>query len=127
MSDEDLVQSLIFGDDLSLLVECNHTILMNFVLLCLQNMYSAKAQRCPSKYNHFNQVHESSMCLLSGWINRLANMHSKPIAIVRFSMNLYFSHTPLAVWNILSLLQIAMSCTSTMNLYEVAMTILVYQ
>ena len=54
-------------------------------------------------------------------------MHSKPIAIVRFSMNLYFSHTPLVVWNILSLLQIAMSHTSTMNLYEVAMTIPVYQ
>ena len=69
VSDEDLVQSLIFGDDLSLLVECNHTILMNFVSLCLQNTYSAKAQHRPSKYNHFNQVHESSMCLLSGWID----------------------------------------------------------
>ena len=69
MFDEDLVQSLISGDDLSLPVECNHTILMNFVSLCLQNMYSAKAQRRPSKYNHFNQVHESSMRLLSGWID----------------------------------------------------------
>lgn len=41
-------------------------------------------------------------------------------------MNLYFSHTPIAVWNILSLLRFAISRTTTMRLYDQAMTIPVH-
>jgi hypothetical protein len=54
-------------------------------------------------------------------------MHEKPIALVRFSMNLYFCHTPLAIWNMLSLLRFCLSRTSTMRLYNQAITIPVYQ
>jgi len=53
-------------------------------------------------------------------------MHEKPIALICFSMNLYFCHTPLAVWNQLSILRFVISRTTTMQLYKLGMTIPVY-
>lgn len=54
-------------------------------------------------------------------------MHEKPIALVRFSMNLYFCHAPVSVWNMLSILRFCLSRKTTMRLYDQAMTIPVHQ
>ena len=53
-------------------------------------------------------------------------MHEKPSALIRFSMNLYFCHTPVAVWNQLSILRFVILGTTTMQLYKLGMTIPVY-
>jgi hypothetical protein len=54
-------------------------------------------------------------------------MHAKPIALIRFSMNLYFAHTPISIWKMLSLLHFAISRTSTMQLYNIGMTTPIHQ
>jgi hypothetical protein len=62
-----------------------------------------------------------------GWVDCLSNMHAKPIALICFSMNLYFAHTPTSIWKMLSLLRLAISHTTTMKLYNIAMQIPIHQ
>ena len=125
-TDEDLLDSMIAGRDLLSEAQCQHPLLLKFIDTCLQNTYLAKAHRKPSKYTHRLTVHDTSMRFLAGWLDRLTNMHEKPIALIRFSMNMYFCRTPVSIWNQLSILRFAISRTTTMELYKIGMTIPVY-
>ena len=125
-TDEDLLDSMIAGHDLLSEAQCQHPLLLKFIDTCLQNTYLAKAHRKPSKYTHRLTVHDTSMRFLAGWLDRLTNMHEKPIALIWFSMNMYFCCTPVSIWNQLSILRFAISRTTTMELYKIGMTIPVY-
>lgn len=57
------------------------------------------------------------------WSTRLRNIHTKPIAITRFSMLLMFHNCPFPIWNILSHLRLALSVNTTKRLYEEATSI----
>ena len=81
-SDNDLIDSFITGEDLIFSPVLHYPTLLAFIGLCLQNTYLAKAKHNPYKYQHRITVYNTSMCFLSGWLDRLANMHEKPIAII---------------------------------------------
>ena len=61
--------------------------------------------------------------MVMSWTTCLKNIHTKPIAIVWFSMLLLFHNCPFSVWNILSHLQLALSINTTKCLYKVATSI----
>ena len=97
--------------------------LLNLIWNALENTYSIKVFQKPSKYAHYSTVRQTTKEYMSGWLDCLVNIHSKPLSLVRFSMNLYFCHTPVSVWAILSHLRLALSKAHTMKIYNQASTV----
>jgi len=79
--------------------------------------------RKPENYERWIIVRKACKEMVMSWTTRLKNIHTKPIAIARFSMLLLFHNCPFPVWNILSHLRLALSINTTKRLYEVATSI----
>lgn len=92
----------------------------------LSNTYEQKATRNAEKYNRWLVIRATTKQLLFDWCLRIRQIHIKTVAIMRFSMNLLFSHCPQAIWNILSHLRLAFCYNKTLQFYEKANQIPLY-
>lgn len=82
--------------------------------------YGKKAERHPQKYERWNTIRSTMKDILMAWCSRLSNIHTKPPAIARLSMLLWFYRCPSTIWSILSHLRIALSENTTKKLYTAA-------
>ena len=65
-------------------------------------------------------IRNTTKTFLTSWLLQLQQMHTKPPAIIRLSMDLLYHQCPHSIWSILSYLRIALSPNATKKLYRIA-------
>jgi hypothetical protein len=89
----------------------------------LENTYTTKAVRHPTKYDRYLQIRDTMHEVLVGWCLRMKQIHIKPPSLIRLSMMCQFYNCPSSLWNILSHLRLICSPNTTKKMYAVATAI----
>ena len=89
----------------------------------VKNTYAIKAERHPEKFQRWLKVRETCKEIMFGWCTRLRDIHAKPVAIIRLSLQLLFHQCPYSIWEVFSHTQIVLSINTTKELAAVAVAI----